>query len=173
MPTTDPTNYATLSAMITPAIFMTANGSLIISTSNRMSRVVDRIRALNDRGDELCRGESKLDFLDDRRAHIADQLGRLLIRSDLIRMALTMLYLSFAAFVGTSLTLAIDTLISEQKLVSRLATGLSVAGVGLMLLANLNMVREAYAALTSNRKEIGFYRSLQTRREEQSRCHSD
>ena len=40
--------YTTLSAMITPAIFMTANASLIISTSNRMSRVVDRIRVLVD-----------------------------------------------------------------------------------------------------------------------------
>ena len=41
-----PPNYSTLAAMITPAIFMTATGSLIISTSNRMSRIVDRIRLL-------------------------------------------------------------------------------------------------------------------------------
>src|ERR1700761_4624130 len=75
-------NYATLSAMITPAIFLTANGSLIISTSNRMSRVVDRIRVLNDRGDELCRGDSRLDFIIDRREHVADQLDRLERRSD-------------------------------------------------------------------------------------------
>ncbi len=47
--------YATLSAMITPAIFLTANGSLIISTSNRMSRIVDRIRVLNDLGDRIGR----------------------------------------------------------------------------------------------------------------------
>lgn len=32
------TNYVALTAMITPAIFMTANASLIISTSNRASR---------------------------------------------------------------------------------------------------------------------------------------
>jgi Protein of unknown function (DUF2721) len=168
--TIEPSNYATLSAMITPAIFMTANGSLIISTSNRMARVVDRIRTLNDLGDDLCRGQTRLDFLDDRRAHVVDQLDRLVRRSDLIRMALTMLYLSFASFVGTSLTLAIDTLISKQSLMVWLATGLSVTGVGLMLLANLSMVREAHAALTSNRKEIGFYRDLQTRREVERQC---
>ena len=73
----DSTSYATLSAMITPAIFMTANGSLIISTSNRMSRVVDRIRVLNDRGDELCRGGPASTSSRERRAHIADQLDRL------------------------------------------------------------------------------------------------
>ena len=57
MPAIIPTNYATLSAMITPAVFfMTANGSLIISTSNRMSRIVDRVRVLNELGDgDSCR----------------------------------------------------------------------------------------------------------------------
>ena len=63
---------------------------------------------------------------------------------------------------------SIDTLVREQTLMARVATGLSVSGVGLMLLANLNMVREAHAALTSNRKEIAFYRDLQARREDQA-----
>ncbi len=166
----EPSNYATLSAMITPAIFMTANGSLIISTSNRMSRVVDRIRVLNDRGDELCRGESKLDFAGERRAHVADQLGRLEWRSDRVRFALTMLYISFASFVGTSLTLAIDTLIGNRAAMAAVATALSVAGVGLMLAASLNLVREAHAALKSNRQEIRFYRDLQARREAEAAC---
>ena len=57
-----PPNYTTLTAMITPALFMTANGSLIISTSNRMSRIVDRIRQLNELADSLSRGASNLDF---------------------------------------------------------------------------------------------------------------
>ena len=166
----EPSNYATLSAMITPAIFMTANGSLIISTSNRMSRIVDRIRVLNDRGDEMCRGESKLDFLGERRAHVADQLGRLLGRSDLVRFALTLLYMSFATFVGTSLTLAIDTLIGNRRVMAGLATGLSVSGVSMMLMAALNLVREAHAALTSNRLEIRFYRDLQLRRQAEGTC---
>src|SRR3954466_405999 len=88
--------YATLSAMITPAIFMTANGSLIISTSNRMSRIVDRIRVLKDKGDDLCRGDSRLDFAPLRLGHVADQLDRLQWRADRIRYALTMSYMAFA-----------------------------------------------------------------------------
>ena len=163
-----PTGYATLSAMITPAIFMTANGSLIISTSNRMSRVVDRIRVLNDRGDELCRGTTGLDYVDQRRAHIADQLERLAWRGDRIRYALTMLYLAFASFVGTSLTLAIDVLVANRLVA--LPTALSVVGVGLLLMASVNLVREANAALKSNRLEIGFYRNLQARRMADAEC---
>jgi len=159
MPIT-PTNYSALSAMITPAIFLTATGSLIISTSNRMSRVVDRIRTLNDLGDSIGRGDSKLDYLPERLEHLDDQVVRLQWRSDRVRNTLSMLYIAFATFVGTSLTLAVDTLIGNRHLMASVATSLSVAGVGLLLLASVNLVREARAALASNRREIHFYQNL-------------
>ena len=62
MPIAVPSQYETLSAMITPAIFLTANASLIISTSNRMSRVVDRNRVLNDLVDKLDGNKTELDY---------------------------------------------------------------------------------------------------------------
>ena len=157
--------YAALSAMITPAIFLTAAGSLIISTSNRMSRIVDRIRALNDLGDSIDRGDTKLDYLPDRLAHLDDQVIRLVWRSDRIRHTLSMLYMAFAAFVGASLTLAADTILTgERHVIASVSTALSVAGVGLLLLASINLVREARSALASNRREIEFYRALRARR---------
>ena len=159
-----PANYAALSAMITPAIFLTATGSLIISTSNRMSRIVDRIRTMNDLGDSIDRGDSKLDFLPERLQHLDDQVIRLQWRSDRIRHTLSMLYVAFATFVGTSLTLAVDTLIGNRRITASVATTLSVAGVGLMLLASVNLVREARAALSSNRREIHFYQDLRAKR---------
>jgi hypothetical protein len=158
-----PTTYATLSAMITPAIFLTANGSLIISTSNRMARVVDRIRVQNDLWDRLCRGATDLDYTDRRLEHAHDQLDRLVWRSDRIRWALVALYLAFGAFVGTSLALAIDVLFANSLVA--LPTGLAVLGVGLMLLACVNLVREALEALRSNRLEIRFFRALHERRQ--------
>jgi len=156
-------SYATLSAMITPAIFLTANGSLIISTSNRMSRVVDRIRVLNDVGDRLCRGATDLDFVPDRLAHVQDQLNRLVWRGDRIRYALTALYLAFGAFAGTSLTLAIDVWTGNRLIA--LPTIMALLGVVLMLFACVNLVREAMEALRSNRLEIRFYRELHERRQ--------
>lgn len=160
--TLSPPNYATLSAMITPAIFLTANGSLIISTSNRMSRVVDRIRVLNDQGDKLCRGASDLDYPKDRLAHVEDQLDRLVLRGDRIRFALTALYLAFGAFVGTSLALALDVWLGNRLVA--VPTFTAVLGVCLMLVACVNLVREALEALRSNRLEIRFYRELYARR---------
>jgi len=38
-----------LSAMITPAILISACGTLVLSTSNRLGRVVDRVRDLADK----------------------------------------------------------------------------------------------------------------------------
>ena len=94
--------YTTLSAMITPALFMTANSSLIISTSNRMSRIVDRIRVLNGLADICDRGVSDADYPELRSSHYTEQLLDLQWRSDCIRLALTLLYVALRAFVGTS-----------------------------------------------------------------------
>src|SRR5271165_4507247 len=161
MPITPP-NYSTLTAMITPALFMTATGSLIISTSNRMSRIVDRIRELNEQGDSLDRGQSDLDFPAERLEHIVAQLDRQVRRSDRIRQALTLLYLALALFVGTSLTTAIHVLIGSDVLA--LPTALAIGGVTLLLLASVQLTREAYAALEGNQAEIDFYKELRRRR---------
>ncbi len=75
-----------------------------------------------------------------------------------------MLYLAFAAFVGTSLALAVDTIIAERRFMAPVATGLSVVGVVLLLASSLNMVREARLALRSNRQEVRFFRDLQALR---------
>lgn len=158
-----PPNYQTLSAMITPALFMTANGSLIISTSNRMSRIVDRIRVLNDLADTLGRGASTLDFPTERRRHIGEQLAVLQARADRIRAALGLLYLAFGTFVGTSLTLALDVLFNNFLVA--VPTALAIVGVGLLLMASVNLFREARAALRSNRAEIAFYQRLQELRD--------
>lgn len=159
----DGQTYSVLSAMITPALFMSGNGSLIISTSNRMSRIVDRIRVLNDLGDALCRGASPLDYTEERQGLVSCQLDHLEWRSDRVRYALTMLYLSFAMFVGTSLTLAIDSLLHNR--VPGLPTALSMAGVILMLGASVNLIREAQRALLSNREETRFFRELRYKRQ--------
>ncbi len=161
-PTIIAPSYATLSAMITPALFLTATGSLIISTSNRMSRIIDRIRVLNVQGDRLDRGLTDDDFPEARAAHLDEQLSHLEWRSDRVRLALTLLYGAFCAFVGTSLELAGDVLLGSR--IGWLATFTAVLGVVLLLISGTNLIREALWALTSNRREVRFYRELQAKR---------
>ena len=51
---------AVLTAMITPAVLISACGSMILSTSGRLGRVVDRVRALSDRLEATTdQGDSK------------------------------------------------------------------------------------------------------------------
>jgi hypothetical protein len=167
----DAPSYATLSAMITPALFMTANGSLIISTSNRMSRVVDRIRSLNEQSDALARGVTGLDYPRERQKHIEDQVERLLWRSALIRLALVELYLAFGLFVGTSLMLGLDVLLAHR--VVGLPTTMAIGGVCLLFAASVGLVREALAALRSNQAEIRFYRDLRALRLKAARAGAE
>jgi Protein of unknown function (DUF2721) len=158
-----PPGDSTLTAMIAPALFMTATGSLIISTSNRMARIVDRIRQLNVHADELSRDASKLDFPADRLNNVVAQLERLVARSDRIRLALTLLYMAMAMFVGTSLTTAFHVLIGTNLLV--VPTTLAILGVSLLLISSVQLTLEARAALRGNRQEIDFYNELRRRRQ--------
>jgi len=155
-------SYLTVSAMITPALFMTATSSLIISTSNRMSRIVDRIRSQIDLADRLDRGLVDVDYPDARLAHLEDQMDHLEERSDRVRTALTLLYLALSAFVGTSLALAADTTLGSR--LPALPTALAVLGVGLLFAATVNLTREARRALRSNRQEVRFHHDLRARR---------
>ncbi|CDM66611.1 DUF2721 domain-containing protein [Pyrinomonas methylaliphatogenes] len=50
---------AVLTAMITPAVLISACGTLILSTSTRLGRVVDRVRGLSERFEELARSEER------------------------------------------------------------------------------------------------------------------
>jgi hypothetical protein len=152
-----------LTAMIAPGLFMAATGSLIISTSNRMARITDRMRQLNEQADELSRGKSDLDFPGERLDHLAVQVGKLLWRSDRIRRALTLLYLALAAFVGTSLTLAIHVLAGNN--LKALPTTLAIVGVLLLLVSSTQLTQEAHAALRANRQEIDFYLELRRKRQ--------
>ena len=125
---------------------------------------------LNELGDSLCRGATTLDFIEERYEHLADQLRHLEWRSDRVRYALSLLYLSFVSFVGTSLTLAVDVLF-HNRLVA-VPTLLAIAGVVLMMGASVNLVREAHRALLTNRLEVRFYRVLNERRKAAGGCGS-
>jgi hypothetical protein len=56
--------------MITPAVLLSACSMLILSTSNRLGRAVDRVRDLADRFEQLAREESSDPFAEQKRALI-------------------------------------------------------------------------------------------------------
>src|SRR5205085_8700885 len=88
---------AVLTAMITPAVLISACGALILSTSTRLGRVTDRVRLLIDRFEEMMRSQQQdegVEMFEERRAATFDQLDRLTTRSRLLQRSMTVFYLA-------------------------------------------------------------------------------
>src|ERR1044071_6788347 len=91
------TALAVLTAMITPAVLISACGALILSTSTRLGRVVDRVRSLIDRFEEMMKTQEEgddVELFEERRAFIFHQLDRLTTRSRLLQKSMTVFYLA-------------------------------------------------------------------------------
>jgi hypothetical protein len=155
---TTPT-YETVTAMIAPALFLTATGSLIISTAARMGGILDRIRLLVERYERMRPEEEDIDFPEVRRKHTLDELRCLQDRSDRAMVAVTMLYMAFGSFAATSMVIAIDSVIGHR--IAAMPTLFAIAGVGLLLVACYNLVIEARTALQSNDMEVRFFHELE------------
>jgi hypothetical protein len=137
--------YAILLAMLAPALFMTATGSLLQSGNNRLARVVDRMRT-------LMRECESADTAPERRAFLRQHVARQRIRCQLILTACRLLYLALAAFVGSSLAVAADSALDNMLV--HLPTALAVAGVSLVLAACLFLYREAAMAVHALNREL-------------------
>ena len=152
--------HDTVTAMIAPALFLTATGSLLISTSTRIGRIVDRIRTLV----VLCESGQleQLDFVEQRRKHVVDSLHYLQWRSNRANVAVSMLYLSFSAFAATSMMIALDSLTGYS--LDALPVICAVTGVGLLLVACAHLVLEARSSLRGNDREVRFFYELESLR---------
>ena len=126
-------HYAIVSAMITPAFFLTATSSLLVSSNGRLARVVDRMRSQI----------AELQHTDDpvERTRLEGKIEQHRQRSRMVLHSLQMLYAAISAFVGTSLAIAIDQF-THYRLVG-LPTALAMLGVLLVLAASINLGREA------------------------------
>src|SRR5918998_603067 len=96
-----------LTAMITPAVLISACGTLILSTSVRLGRVVDRVRSLSDRFEELARGADGVELFEERRAVIFDQLDKLTSRARILQRAMTVFYTAAGVLVLTSVAIGV------------------------------------------------------------------
>src|SRR3954454_11641555 len=96
-----------LGAMITPAVLISASGTLVLSTSNRLGRVVDRIRALTTEAEGLPAVSAEPEVVE-KRLLIADQIGFLTVRLQLLQTAIIILYSAIGLLVGASLAIGLS-----------------------------------------------------------------
>jgi hypothetical protein len=102
-----------LTAMITPAVLISACGSMILSTSSRLGRVVDRVRALSEKLEEISYQAQPNDLTRERQAAIFQQLDKLTSRARLLQRCMVTFYLSLGAFVATSVAIGIVAVIGS------------------------------------------------------------
>src|SRR6059058_5761867 len=79
-----------LTAMVTPTLLISATGSLVLSTSTRLGRVIDRVRELENRLGELIVVEDKstIPLYDTRLDTIVNLLDKTTTRSRILQRAL-------------------------------------------------------------------------------------
>jgi hypothetical protein len=152
---------AVLTAMITPAILILAAGTLITSTSNRLGRVVDRVRALSESFEALESGEPRTAFVEERRRHIFDQLDKLTSRARLLQLSMTSYYLSLAAFVATSALIGLLAIVTPEKQLSPYVPVVAaLTGMGFLFTSSILLIFEARLATTAVSDEMSFITTL-------------
>lgn len=143
-----------LGAMITPALLISASGTLVLSTSNRLTRVVDRVRTLAEQASRLGAGIPGGEAQD--REPIEDQLSRLSRRALVLRSALTSLYNAIGFLVATSISIALSALLHWRY--SGVPVILGLAGACCLFFGSIQLVREARLAVGSTLQEMELLR---------------
>jgi uncharacterized protein DUF2721 len=120
----DPTNpFAALSLIVAPAVLTNASSILVLSTSNRLARAVDRARALAVQLESPAGMLTRFTTLQLRELDSSERRALLLLG------ALRLFYGSLGAFAGAALTSLIGAALSSGQL-STLSTTLEVVAVG-------------------------------------------
>ena len=143
-----------LGAMITPAVLISASGTLTLATSNRLGRVVDRVRVLGAEADLLPEGGELTADDAERRTLIADQLKQLLVRIRYLQTAITLLYSAIGLFVGASLSIGLTAALKTW--LSGIPVGLGLLGSTALLAASVVLVREARLAVRVTVHEMQY-----------------
>src|SRR4030095_796528 len=152
---------AVLTAMITPAVLISACGSMILSTSSRLGRVVDRVRALSDKLDELA--QSRTDETKERQAVIFAQLDKLTSRARLLQRSMVAFYLATGMFVATSVAIGVVAVIPSSPRYNVVPVVVGLLGACCLFYGSMLLIFEARLALSTIHAEMDFIWSQTTR----------
>lgn len=149
-----------LSAMITPAVLILACGSLILTTSTRLTRVVDRVREMLRDVEGL--GGASDEASNEKRQLYLGQLDRSAKRARLLQRTLARLYAALATFVATSVAIGIVALLGLMTY-AWIALLFGFVGAGLLFSASILLIFESRLALITTYEEMDFTRRVTQR----------
>jgi threonine/homoserine/homoserine lactone efflux protein len=146
------TAIAVLTAMITPAVLISACGSMILSTSSRLGRVVDRVRALSDRLEDISELPGDPDWKE-RQATIFAQLDKLTSRARILQRSMVVFYLGLGMFVATSVAIGVVAIASRYTIVPVV---FGLAGACFLFYGSILLIFEARLALSTVHVEMDY-----------------
>ena len=146
---------AVLTAMITPAVLISACGSMILSTSTRLGRVVDRVRQLSDRLEDLAQAKQEGELYEERRAVIFSQLDKLTSRARLLQRSMTIFYMALGIFVSTSVAIG-AVAVSGAPRYNWIPVVTGLIGACFLFYGSILLIFEARLALSTIHMEMDF-----------------
>jgi hypothetical protein len=144
--------------MITPAVLISACGTLIFSTSARLGRVFDRVNSLKQEVEGVLAG--KLSYPDERMAFLKLQVTKQRVRAALIQKALAALYTATALFIAASLAIALNVAFGSSD-TSWIATAIALLGGLFLFAASAILIYESRYNLKFINRHIDFIEFLQ------------
>jgi hypothetical protein len=141
-----------LSAMITPAVLILASGSLIMTTSSRSVRCIDRVR---ERASDLEKlGAATDELTSAKRNHLHSQLHINTRRARLLQKAMSRLYIGISFFIATSVAVGVVAVLHLKY--GWIPLLLGFVGAGLLFSASVYLIFESRLALQTTYDEMDY-----------------
>ena len=146
---------AVLTAMITPAVLISACGSMILSTSSRLGRVVDRVRGLSDKWESMTDDEKQTADAMERQAVTFEQLDKLTSRARILQRSMVVFYLAVGMFVATSVAIGVVAFTNNPRY-NVVPVALGLVGACFLFYGSILLIFEARLALSTIHSEMDF-----------------
>lgn len=145
--------------MITPAVLILASGSLIMTTSQRLGRVLERVRKVSTEFMQLAKlsqtGTTEArEAESDSRTILYSLLIKSVKRSRLLTRALRVFYLSLGVFVATSLSIGVIALTKIH--LAWIPTVLGMLGALLLFVGSAILIIESRLTYSVIADELNF-----------------
>lgn len=155
-----------LTSMITPAVLISACGTLIFSTSARLGRIFDRVNVMKGEVEGIITGH--ISYPEERMKHLRGQIGLQRRRARLIQKAMVSLYTATLLFVASSLAIAVNVAYGsgDQGWISTL---IALCGGIFLFVASALLLYESRFNLRFVHRSIDFIEFLEIKAEEQNK----
>ena len=147
-----------LTSMITPAVLISACGTLIFSTSARLGRIFDRVNVMKGEVEAIITGN--ISHPEERLEHVHGQIELQRRRAMLVHKAMVSLYTATLLFVASSLAIAVNVAYGSAAQ-AWIPTLLALVGGLFLFVASAALLYESRFNLRFVHRSIDFIELLQ------------